>query len=323
MTMLRSCVMSLTLVCLIGQFAGNGWTQGYPVKPVRYILPSTGGTEVIGRLIAEGLTQALRQQVFVDIRTGAAGNLGAEIAARAPGDGYTVLQITQSHTVNVSLFRHLSYDLLRDFAAVTRTDSSPMIVVVHPSFPAKSISDLVKLATARPGAINYSSAGVGTSTFLAAELFKTMADVDLVEVPYRGGAPALTAVVAGEVAVYFAPMATVLPFLQQGRLRPLAVTAAKRLSMLSEYPTVAESGYPGYESGNWHGLVVPAKTPKQAIATIHAAAVAALNRPDISNRMRDLGYTIIGDQPEEFADFIKSDIEKWRRIIRQKGITAD
>jgi tripartite-type tricarboxylate transporter receptor subunit TctC len=286
-------------------------------------MPTTGASEVVGRLIAQGMTDAIGVQVFVDVRAGAGGNIGAEIAARAPADGYTLLQITQAHTVNVSLFRSLAYDVVRDFAPVTRTDLSPLIVVVHPSLPAKSIGDLVKLAKAKPGAISYSSAGVGTSTFLAAELFKIMAGVDMLEVPYKGGAPAQTAVIAGEVSVYFAPIATALPFIREGRLRALAVGTTQRVSMLPDYPTVAESGYPGYESSNWHGLVVPAKTPQEMIARIHAAAVSALKRPEIGKRMRDLGFTPIGDQAEEFAAFIKADIEKWRRIVRQKGLTAD
>jgi tripartite-type tricarboxylate transporter receptor subunit TctC len=269
------------------------------------------------------MSEALGQQVFVDVRAGAGGNIGAEIAARAPADGYTLLQITQSHTVNVSLYRSLAYDVVRDFAPVTKIDLSPSIVVVHPSVPAKSIGDLVRLAKAKPGALNYGSAGVGTSTFLAAELFKLVAGVNIVEVPYKGGAPAQTAVIAGEVSIYFAPIATALPFIRDGRLRALAVGSATRVPLLSDYPTVAESGYTGYESSNWHGLVVPAKTPKELIASIHAAAVTALKRPDIAKRMQELGLTLIGDQPDEFAEFIKADIEKWRKIVRQKGLTAD
>lgn len=322
MAVIRCCV-NPRFVFLLAALATNSWAQSYPAKPVRYIMPTTGASEVVGRLIAQGMSDALGQQVFVDVRAGASGNIGAEIAAKAPADGYTVLQVTQSHTVNVSLFRSLAYDLTRDFAPITKADLSPMIVVVHPSLPAKSIGDLVKLAKGRPGAINYSSAGVGTSTYLAAELFKSTADVNLVEVPYRGGGPAVNAVVSGEVPVYFAPIATALPFVRQGRLRALAVCTAKRMPMLPEYPTVAESGYPGYESSNWHGLVAPAKTPKEIITVIHAAAIAALNRPDISKRIQDLGMTPIGDQPGEFSEFLKADIEKWRKIVRQKGLTAD
>jgi len=297
--------------------------QNYPVKAIRYIMPTTGASEVVGRLIAQGMTEALGQQVFVDVRAGAGGNIGAELAAKAPPDGYTLLQITQSHTVNVSLFRSLAYDVVRDFAPVTRTDASPLIVVVHPSLPVKSIADLVRVAKAKPGAINYASAGVGTSTFLAAELFKIASGVNMVEMPYKGGGPALTAVVSGEVSVYFAPVATALPFVRDGRLRGLAVGSGTRIPMLSGYPTVAESGFPGYEASNWHGLVVPAKTPKEAIAALRAAALAALHRPDINKRMLDLGLTPVGDQPEEFAAFLKADIEKWRKLVRQKGLTVE
>jgi len=318
----RSCIQLIAITCLVAAVA-PGWAQNYPTKPVRYIMPTTGANELIGRLLAQGMSEALGQQVFVDVRAGAGGNIGAEIAARAPADGYTLLQITQSHTVNVSLYRSLAYDVVRDFAPVTKIDLSPSIVVVHPSVPAKSIGDLVRLAKAKPGALNYGSAGVGTSTFLAAELFKLVAGVNIVEVPYKGGAPAQTAVIAGEVSIYFAPIATALPFIRDGRLRALAVGSATRVPLLSDYPTVAESGYTGYESSNWHGLVVPAKTPKELIASIHAAAVTALKRPDIAKRMQELGLTTIGDQPDEFAEFIKADIEKWRKIVRQKGLTAD
>ena len=318
----RSCIQLIAITCLVAAVA-PGWAQNYPTKPVRYIMPTTGANELIGRLLAQGMSEALGQQVFVDVRAGAGGNIGAEIAARAPADGYTLLQITQSHTVNVSLYRSLAYDIVRDFAPVTKIDLSPSIVVVHPSVPAKSIGDLVRLAKAKPGALNYGSAGVGTSTFLAAELFKLVAGVNIVEVPYKGGAPAQTAVIAGEVSIYFAPIATALPFIRDGRLRALAVGSATRVPLLSDYPTVAESGYTGYESSNWHGLVVPAKTPKELIASIHAAAVTALKRPDIAKRMQELGLTPIGDQPDEFAEFIKADIEKWRKIVRQKGLTAD
>ena len=272
--------------------------QTYPSKPVRYIMPTTGASELVGRIIAQGMSEVLGQQVFVDVRSGAGGNLGAEIAAKAPADGYTLLQITQSHAVNVSLFKSLAYDVVRDFAPITKADLSPLIVVVHPSLPVKTIGELVKIAKAKPGAINYGSAGVGTSTYLAAELFKVVAGVNLLEVPYRGGAPAQTAVIAGEVSVYFAPIATALPFVKDRRLRALAVGTAKRLPMLPEYPTVAESGYPEYEASNWHGLVVPAKTPKEIVATLHAAALAALKKPEISKRMLELGFTPVGDSPK-------------------------
>ncbi|NBR27867.1 MAG: tripartite tricarboxylate transporter substrate binding protein [Betaproteobacteria bacterium] len=311
-------VVSATLCVAAGTHA-----QTYPAKPVRYIMPSTGASELVGRLIAQGMTEVLGQQVFVDLRTGAGGNLGADIAAKAAPDGYTLLQVAQTHTVNASLFKNLSYDLMRDFIPVTKADISPLMLVVHPSLPVKTVGDLVKIAKAKPGAINYGSAGVGTSTYLAAELFKIMAGVNLLEVPYRGGAPAQTAVIAGEVSVYFAPIATALPFVKDRRLRGIAVGTAKRVPLLPEIPTVAESGYPDYEASNWHGIAVPAKTPKEIVAALHTAAVAAVKKPDIAKRLLELGLTPVGDTPEEFSVFLRADIEKWRKIVQQKGLTAD
>jgi tripartite-type tricarboxylate transporter receptor subunit TctC len=309
---------SLLVVC--GCIVSPCVAQTYPAKPVRYILPSTGASEIVGRLIAQGLTEQLGQQFFVDVRPGAGSNLGAELGAKAPPDGYTLIQLMQSHTANVSLYRSLGYDVQRDFAPVTRMTSSPLIVVVHPSLPVKTIGELVKLAKAKPGAINYASAGAGTSTFLGGELFKAMAGVDIVEISYRGGGAAQTAVLSGEVSVYFAPVATALPYVREGRLRGLAVGSAMRLPMLPEYPTIAESGYPGYESSNWHGFAAPAKTPKEIISVLNTAAVAVLKRPDILKRMQGLGLTPVGDRPEEFAAFIEADIEKWRKLVQQRGI---
>lgn len=315
---------SLALACLFLQLAADGLAQGYPVKPVRYLVPMSAGSgaDTIGRIVAGGMTQAFGQQVIVDNRTGAAGNIGAELAAKAPPDGYTVFQASMTHAVNATLYSNLPYDLTRDFAPVTQLASSPSIVVVHPSLPVKSIAELVKLAKARPGALNYSSTGAGSATFLAAELFKSMARVDLLHVPYRGGGESLTAVVTGEVSVYFSPMATALPQVRQGRLRPLAVTTLKRLPAMPEYPTVAESGYAGYEAGNWYGLVVPVKTPKETIVAIRNAAVAALKNPGVAKRMDDLGYIAVGSQPEEFAAYISSEIEKLAKILRQVGAAA-
>lgn len=307
--------------CLLSSTAA--WAQNFPAKPIRYIIPSTGGTEVIARLVAQGMSQVLGQQVFVDPRTGANGNLGAEIASKTPPDGYTVLQITQSHAFNTSYFKKLPFDLVRDFAPIALMDISPMIIVVHPSFPAKTVGDLVRIAKAKPGAVYYSTAGTGTSTFLAAELFKAAANVNMTEVPYRGGAPSLIAVIAGEVSAYFSPIATGMPLIQQGRLRPLAVSTLKRLPAYPDYPTVAESGYPGYEASNWHGLVAPAKTSPEMISVLHDAAVAGINRPEIASRVRELGYTIVGSTPTEFSDFIRADIEKWRKIVRDKNLSAD
>ena len=325
MAMQLSSAMRRALLLLACTIACNAQAQNYPAKVIRYLVPNSAGSgaDTIGRIVAGGLTQLLGQQFVVDNRAGAAGNIGAEAAAKAPADGYTLFQVSMTNAANVSLYRNLPFDLTRDFAAVTQLASSPSALIVHPSLPVKSIAELVKLAKARPGAINYASTGAGSATFVAAELFKGMAAVDLQHVPYRGGGEALTAVMAGEVSVYFAPFAVALPHIKQGRVRTLAVTSAKRLPLMPDYPTVAELGYAGYQSGNWYGLMVPAKTPKEIIAVVRSAAVAALNDPAVSKRMSDLGYISVGDQPDEFMAFIKSEIATLAKIMQQTGISAN
>jgi tripartite-type tricarboxylate transporter receptor subunit TctC len=319
-TSLRHCIA----VAMLAHAALAG-AQTYPAKPVRYVIPMSpgSGADIIGRIVTGGMSPALGQQIVIDNRTGAAGNIGAELAAKSPPDGYTVFQASMTHAVNVTLYRSLPYDLVRDFAAVTLLANSPSMVVVHPSLPVKSVPELVTLAKARPGALNYASTGAGTATFLAAEMFKTRAGVNLQHVPYRGGGEALIAVVTGEVTVYLGPLATVLPQVQQGKLRGLAVTTLQRLPMLRDFPTVAESGYPGYEAGNWYGLIVPAKTPREVITALRNAVLAAYKVPAVARRMEDLGYVQGGSQPEEFAAYIRSEIDKLAKILKQVGAKVE
>jgi len=292
--------------------------QSYPQKPVRMIMPVSAGSgsDVIGRIIATGMSEHFGQQVVVDNRAGAAGNIGAEAAARAAADGYNVLFAFVGLAANAVLYENLRYDVLRDFAPVTLLGSSAAIVVVHPSLPVKSIAELVKLAKQKPGAINYASGGAGTPTYIGAELFKRQAGIDLLHIPYRAGGEALTSVIAGETGVYFAPLASTLPYLQQGRLRALAVTSTRRLGLLPQYPTVAELGYPDYESGFWHGLLVPAKTPREIITTLRNAAVQVLNQPAVAQRLVELGYVSYGTTPEEFGVYLKSEINKLRNLLK-------
>ena len=301
------------------------WAQNYPAKTVRMIVPFSAGSgsDTIGRLIAGALTEGLGQQVIVDNRAGAAGNIGAEIAAKAPADGYTLLFANIGHAANVTLYRNMGYDIQRDFAPVTQVASAPAIVVVHPSLPVKSIAELVKLAQSKPGAINYATGGAGTATFIAAELFTGPAGIQLLHVPYRAGGEALTSVLSGETSVYFAPLATALPHLRQNRLRALAVTSSKRVALLPQLPTVAEAGYPGYQSGNWYGILVPVKTPREVITTVRTATVNALTAPGLNKRLVDLGYITIGDTPEEFAAHIKSEIGKLSKVLRDLNVTAN
>lgn len=291
--------------------------QTYPVKPVRFIVPFSAGSgsDTISRIIAVGLTEAFGQQVIVDNRAGAAGNIGADLASKALPDGYTMCLIILGHAANATLYRNLPYDLLRDFAPVIQLASTPSILVVHPSLPVKSVADLVRFAKAKPGAINYSSGGVGTPTFISGELFKQRAGISLLHVPYRAGGEALTAVLSGETSVYFAPIAPALPHVRSGKLRALAVTSSSRMPQLQGYPTIAESGYPGFKTGNWYGLAVPSKTPHAIVATLNKTAVAVLRNPAVNKRLVDLGYNVIGDTPEEFGAHIKSEIAGLARIL--------
>jgi tripartite-type tricarboxylate transporter receptor subunit TctC len=307
----------ITCTVVVATFATCSFAQTYPAKPVRYVIPMSAGSgaDTIGRIVTGGLGPALGQQVIVDNRTGAAGNIGAELVAKAAPDGYTVFQGSMTHTTNVSLYKSLAYDLVRDFAPVTLLATSPSALVVHPSLPVKTVADLVKLAKSRPGQLNYASTGLGTATFLAAEMFKERAGIDLLHVPYRGGGESLASVVTGETSVYFGPLPAMMALIKQGRLRALAVTTTQRLSAAPELPTVGESGFPGYETGNWYGMLVPAKTSKEVVGTLHKAALTALKDPQVSKRMTDLGYIAVGNSPEEFSAHIKTEIQKLAKIL--------
>jgi tripartite-type tricarboxylate transporter receptor subunit TctC len=305
--------------------ASAAWSQGYPSKPIRYLVGGSAGsgTDTIGRIVAEGMTQGFGRQVLVENRPGGGSNIVAELVAKAPPDGYTLLQATISQTVNMTLYKNLNYSITRDFAPVTLLANGPSMLVVHPSLPVKSVRELVKLSKSRPGAIAYASGGTGTFTFLAGELFKGQAGIDLLHVPYRGGGYALNAVVAGEAPVYFSPMAPALPLVRDQKLRPLAVTTLTRVSLVPELPTISESGLPGYQSGNWYGLLVPVKTPDEVVAAIRSAAITALKHPVLNKRLLDLGYIVGGNEPQEFAAFIQSEIAHQAKIVRALKLSAD
>jgi tripartite-type tricarboxylate transporter receptor subunit TctC len=312
---------AFVLAALLCLFAVMAHAQDYPSKPVRYLVAFSAGSgaDTLARIVAAGMAEVIRQQVVVENRTGAAGNIAAEVAAKAPPDGYFLFQGSLTHAVNATLYNNLQYDLLRDFVPVILLASSPNVVVVHPSLPVRTVGDLVRLAKAKPGAINYASAGLGSATFLAAEMFKTAAGIDIMHVPYRGGGEAIIAVMTGEASLQFGPVASWTPLLNQGRARAIAITSRQRIALRPDLPSVAESGYPDYESGNWYGLLAPAKTPKETVTKIHNLTAQALQRPDTKKRLESLGYTISGNQPEEFAAFIKSEIEKTAKILKQTG----
>jgi len=325
MRMRRSALVAAAAVVILSGGSGLTLAQSWPQKPIRMLVSDSPGglADAVARIVANGMGEVLGQRVFIENRTGAASNIGAAIAAKAAPDGYTLYEVPQTLTVNATFYKNLSYDLLRDFLPVTRLGGSPAIATVHPSLPVKTIGDLVRLGKTKPRAITYASAGTGTPTFLSAELFKKSAGIDLMHVPYRGGGEAVTAVITGETQVYFAPPSAALPQVRAGRLRALAVTSLNRLSTLPGLPTVAESGYPGFECGFWWGFLVPANTPKEIIATLHAATVAALKQPDVARRLEEISFTPVGDTPEAFGAFIKAEIEKWGRIVRELGLSAD
>ena len=292
--------------------------QNYPNKVVRYIITDAAGagTDVLGRIIAEGLTNLYGQQVIVENKPGAGGNLGADVAAHAPADGYTMLQIATTHAVNATLYKTLGYDLLRDFIPIAQIASGPSIMVVPATSPAKTVGEFVKYAKAKAGEITYASAGSGTCSFLAGELFRRQAGIEMTHIAYKGGPPAVTAVMSGEVSVYFAPLSAVMQQIGQGRLRSLGVTTPQRLSFLPEQPTVAENGAPGYQFSCWYGLMVPAKSPPAVVETIHASLLKVLATPAVQKKLTDLGYIAVGDKPEVFGAHIKAQIEAIRPIAR-------
>jgi tripartite-type tricarboxylate transporter receptor subunit TctC len=294
----------------------------FPSKPIRCIVPSSpgGAADATTRLIASALPAVLGQQVIVENRAGASGNIGTAAAAKALPDGYTWIMINNAQAANATLQKDPSFELLRDFAPITQVDSAPHIILVHPSVAVSSVGELVALAKAKPDSVDYASAGVGTVTFLAAELFNAQAGIRLRQVPYKGGGESLLSILRGETQVYFSPLSVALGHLRGNRVRALAVTSKTRMPLVPEVPTVAESGYPNYEFNLWNGLLVPANTPKEIIATIRNAVVTALNSPEVRNRLLEMGSTGVGSRPEEFGVFLKSEVEGIANVAKKLNL---
>ena len=325
-TMRGSTAAAVALLALACTTAGSVLAQSYPSRPVRVIVPFPPGSapDQIMRFVTQHMAQTSGQPFIMDNRPGANGNIGVEVAARATPDGYTLVSANNTTFAgNVSLYKKLGYDLLRDFSAVTNLGSSPALLVVHPSLPVKTAKQLVALAKARPGAINYASAGAGSPTIIGGELFRYVTGTNLLHVPYRGGGEAINAMVSGETSVYFAPLASALPHVKTGRLRAIAAMSERRIPVVPEVPTIAEAGFPGAESGFWHGSMVPSGTPVEVINALHAATTAALKREDIARRLTDVGYSVIGDPPGPFLEFVKSEVQKWRKVVQATGLTAE
>ena len=317
-------VMGVLLFVLIAFGSSLAQSQQYPIKPIRIIIPFApgGGSDLIGRLIAQKLTERLGQQVIVENKPGAGGNLGAEQAIRAPADGYTLLLVAGSYTVNPSLYK-LSWDSANDISPIIQLSQGPFLVAVHPSVPAKTLKEFIDLAKMQPDKFSYGSAGSGSITHLASELFLDMAKIKVVHVPYKGTGPALNDAIAGNVQLIFGSVSTSLQHVKSGRLRALAVTTAKRIPAAPEIPTVGEAGVPGYEVILWHGLVAPKGVPKAIISKLNLAANEALKSKDTADLLASDGVAPAGGTPEQFQATIKVDIERWRKVVQQANVKVE
>ncbi|MES2563630.1 MAG: tripartite tricarboxylate transporter substrate binding protein [Pseudomonadota bacterium] len=300
--------------------------QTYPSKPVRMIVPFPpgGATDIVGRLIAQKLTDSWGTQVIVDNRAGAGGTIGSDVAAKSPPDGYTILMGTSStHAVAPSLYSKLPYDPLRDFAPVTLVASATILLAVHPSLPAKTVRDLIALAKKQSDALSFASSGSGGISHLVGEQFKSVAGVQMVHVPYKGDTPALIDLVSGQVHLMFGTAVSFLPYVKAGRLNALAVTNPKRSPIVPDVPTISESGLPGFEAMQWFGILAPAGVSNDIIAKLHADIVKAVRLPDVRARMTSLGAEVIGSTPAEFSAFQKADAAKWAKVVKVSGAKID
>jgi len=304
----------------------DAFAQAYPSKPIRYIVPfpAGGGQDLVVRALAPRMSEALGQTVIVDNRPGAATMVGAELAAKSPPDGYTVFNGSNTTlAINPNLYSKVPYDPLKDFAAVTQIASLPNLLVVHPSLPVRTVKELAALARNRPGQLNYGSSGTGTPAQLAGVMFGDEAHAKLVHVPYRGSSQALTALISGETQMMFGSMTSTLPFVKSGRLRAIAVTGAKRSLAAPEVPTVAEAAFPGFEAVTWYGLFVPAGTPAAIVSKLNAEVVKILRAPDFRDWLVAQGADSVGSTPDELAAFVKTELVKYAKIVKDSGMRPD
>jgi len=321
---LRACFILLAAIAVANVYAQASGAN-YPAKQIRVIVPFPAGgpTDAIARAIGQKLSETWGQPVIVDNRPGAGGNIGTELAAKSPADGYTLFIGTVANAINQSLFAKLPFDFVRDFAPVTQNYVTGLILAVHPSLPAHSVKELIALAKAHPGQLSYSSSGVGGTPHLAGELFNSMAGVTMVHVPYKGSAPAIADLLGGHIQLTFDNMLTVLPQVKAGKLRGLAVTMTTRSPLTPELPTVADAGLKGFEVKSWNGVVVPTGTPKEIIARLNGEIVRILRQPDLREKFLVQGVELVPTTPEEFGAFIKQDIAKWAKVIQLSGARAE
>ncbi|HKA46490.1 MAG TPA: tripartite tricarboxylate transporter substrate binding protein [Burkholderiales bacterium] len=299
--------------------------QAYPSKTIRMILPYApgGSVDVIARVISPRLAESIGQQVVVDNRPGAAGNIGTELAARAPADGYTILLVTIPLVVNPSLYSRVPYDAVRDFAPVSLLAASPFVLASHPSLPVRTVKELLALARKQPGKLNYGSGGAGTNSHIAAELLKYLTSTDIVHVPYKGGGPALIGFLGGETQLTFLGVEPLIAHLRSGRARPLGITSTRRSPILPELPTIAEAGVPGYDFTTWYGVFVPSGTPSEAIAVLNEHFAKVVRAPDMLERFGKDGTEVIASLPAQLGTHVQNELARWSKVVKQAGLRAD
>ncbi|BFO57182.1 tripartite tricarboxylate transporter substrate binding protein [Acidovorax sacchari] len=305
---------------------GLSAAQAFPSKPITIIVPFAAGgtTDILARIIAQGMGAELGQSVVVDNRAGAGGNIGGQVAARAPADGYTLFMGTVgTHAINASLYKKMPFDPIKDFAPLTRVANVPNLLVANPAQPFKTVPELIAYAKANPGKINFGSSGSGSSIHLSGELFKSMAKVDMQHVPYKGSAPAVTDLLGNQIAIMFDNMPSAIQHVRSGKLRAIAVTTAKRSPELPDVPTIAEAGVPGYEATSWFGMFAPAATPAPVVAQLNATIVKVLAQPDIKKKLAEQGAEAAGETPAQFADFIQKESVKWGKVVKESGASVD
>jgi tripartite-type tricarboxylate transporter receptor subunit TctC len=315
---------AVTLAALLAP--GAGWAQqAYPTKPIRVVVAFAPGgiADFAARSVSQRLSESLGVPVVVENRPGAGGITGADVVAKAAPDGYTLLVTSISHTINPSMRKNLPFDALHDFAPVTQIADAPNLLVVHPSLPVKSVTELTALARARPGQVTYASSGGGTSTHLSGELYKAMARVDIVHVPYKGGGPAVVDLLGGHVLMMFSTVPSVLQQVRAGKLRGLAVTGARRFPAAAEFPTMIEAGLPGYEVSGWSGVFAPAGTPRGSVSRLAGEIAKILRSPELRDRFFVQGAEPVGNSPEVFTAFVSSEIAKWKKVVEFSGARAD
>ncbi len=316
----------LALTMMLGMATFNAHAQTYPTKPVRFIVPFPPGgpTDIMGRLAAQRLTEAWGVQVVADNRAGAGGNIGSELCAKSPPDGYTICMMTVAQSISPSIYPKLGFDPLKDFAPVTLMATLPSLLMVHPSLPVKNVKELVALAKAKPATLTYASTGNGTSPHMLMEMFKWMAGgINLVHVPYKGASPAMIDQISGQIDVAFSTAIAALPFVQQGKVRAIAVSTKDRFAPLPDLPTVEQGGIKGYDGSSWQGVVMPANTPRDMIAKANSELVKMLKTPDMKEKILLQGGIAIGNSPDEFAAYMKSEIDKWAKVAKAANVRVE